>query len=141
MDGCDYRVTCTCGVCIDVLRIIQKITIHRVNVRDRLNFFFFEDDSLAERDSRRLPGTAEPEGQPAKLTPFFRLCERAARATGRGRGRDSRPAVPGRFPVGQGERCRDRPCEAGAKTARRSKKHNSTCYISVFLTTLLLLLQ
>ena len=29
---------------------------------------FFEDDSVAERVSRRLLGTAEMEGLPAKLT-------------------------------------------------------------------------
>ena len=46
-------------------------------------------DSVAERVSRRLLGHAETEGRPAKLTRFFRLWERAARATGRGRGRDS----------------------------------------------------
>ena len=34
---------------------------------------FFEDDSVAERVSRRLLGTAETEGRPAKLARFFRL--------------------------------------------------------------------
>ena len=45
---------------------------------------FFEDDSATERVSRRLLGTAETERRPAKLTRFFRLSERAVRATGRG---------------------------------------------------------
>ena len=43
---------------------------------------FFEDDSVVERVSRRLLGTGETEGRPANLTRFFRLCERAASATG-----------------------------------------------------------
>ena len=34
---------------------------------------FFEDDSVAERVSRRLHGTAETEIRPAKLTGSFRL--------------------------------------------------------------------
>ena len=54
--------------------------------------FFFEDDSVAELVARRLLGNAETEGRPTKLTRFFRLRERAARATGRGRG--SRPTGP-----------------------------------------------
>ena len=37
------------------------------------DFFFFEDDPVAERVPRRLLGTAETEGRPAKLTPLFRL--------------------------------------------------------------------
>ena len=35
--------------------------------------FFFGDDSVAERVSRRPLGPAEPDGRPAKLTRFFRL--------------------------------------------------------------------
>ena len=42
------------------------------------------------------------------------------RGEGEGEARDWR--VPGRFPVGRAERCRDLPCEAVAKTVRRSKK-------------------
>ena len=100
---------------------MQQITIHRVNVLDRLNLFFSRM-SHAERVSRRLLGPADPEGGPAKLARFFPLGERAARATGRGLGRDSRPAVPGRFPIVLGERRRDRPVEAFPKTAHRSKE-------------------
>ena len=84
---------------------------------------FFEDDSVAERVSRRLLGTAETEGRPAKLTRFFRLCESAPsgpRGEGESETRDRR--VLGRFPVGRGEGRRDLPCEAVAKTARRSTK-------------------
>ena len=40
--------------------------------------FFSEDDSVAERVSRRLLGTAKTEGRPAKMTRFFRLGERRA---------------------------------------------------------------
>ena len=58
--------------------------------------FFLEDDRLTERVSRSLLGTAEPEGSPAKLTRFFRLLKRAARATGRGR--DSRRVSPRSIP-------------------------------------------
>ena len=83
---------------------------------------FFEDDPVAERVSRRLLGTAETEGRPAKLTRFFDFesapCE--PRGEGEGEARDRR--VHGRFPVGRGERRRHLPCEAVAKTARRSKK-------------------
>ena len=59
----------------------------------------FENYFLAERVSRSLLGTAEPQGSPAKLIRFVRLWERAARATGRGRGRgrDSRRASPRSF--------------------------------------------
>ena len=45
---------------------------------------------------------------------------RGPRAEGEGEARDWR--VPGRFPVGRAERRRDLPCEAVAKTFRRSKK-------------------
>ena len=60
----------------------------------------FENYFLAERVSRSLLGTAEPQGSPAKLIRFVRLWERAARATGRGRGRgrDSRRASPRSIP-------------------------------------------
>ena len=58
------------------------------------DLFFFENYCLAERVSRSLLGAAEPEGSPAKLAQFFRFWERAARATGQGRGRDSRQAGP-----------------------------------------------
>ena len=78
--------------------------------------FFLEDDRLTERVSRSLLGTAEPEGSPAKLTRFFRLWERAAPATGRGRGRDSRPAGP-----------RSDSCRASRSTARlavRGRREN-----------------
>ena len=34
---------------------------------------FFEEDSVAERASRRLLGTAETKGRPPKLTRFFQL--------------------------------------------------------------------
>ena len=34
---------------------------------------FFEDDSVADGVSRRVLGTAETEGRPAKLTRLFRL--------------------------------------------------------------------
>ena len=34
---------------------------------------FFEDDSVPERASRHLLGTAETMGRPAKLTRLFRL--------------------------------------------------------------------
>ena len=34
---------------------------------------FFEEDSVAERVSRRLLDTAETEGRPAKPTRIFRL--------------------------------------------------------------------
>ena len=34
---------------------------------------FFEDNSVAERVSRRLLGPAETEVRPARLTRFFRL--------------------------------------------------------------------
>ena len=100
---------------------MQQITIHTVNVWDRLNFSF-RDVSLAERVSRRLLGPAEPEGRHTKLTQLIPLWERVARATGRGLGRDSRSAVPGRFPVVQGERRQDWPGKAVAKTAHRVKK-------------------
>ena len=46
------------------------------------------------------------------------------RGEGEDKARDRR--VPGRFPVGRGERRRDLPCEAVAKTARRSKKTHYT---------------
>ena len=95
--------------------------------------FFFEDASITERVSRSLLGTAGTEGRPAKLTRFVRLRERAARATRRGRGRGSRLAVPGRFPVVRAERRRDWPCEAVAKTARRSKK--TQLYFVIYETT------
>ena len=49
---------------------MQQITFQ--NIRDRLKKKN-EDDSVAERVSRRLLGTAETEGRPAKLTRFFRL--------------------------------------------------------------------
>ena len=100
---------------------MQQITIHKVNVWDRLNFSF-GDVSLAEWVSRRLLGPAEPEGRHTKLTRLFPLWERVARATGRGRGRDSLSAVPGRFPFVRGERRQDRPGEAVVKTAHRLKE-------------------
>jgi len=60
---------------------MQQITIHKVNVWDRLNFSF-GDVSLAEWVSRRLLGPAEPEGRQTKLTRWFPLWERVAWATG-----------------------------------------------------------
>ena len=59
---------------------------------------FFKNDCIADRVSRSMLGTAESEGSPAKLTRFFRLWERAAPATGRGRGRDSRGVGPRAIP-------------------------------------------
>ena len=55
---------------------------------------FFENNCLAERVSRILLGTAEPERSLAKLIRFFRLRERAGPGTGRGRGRNSQWAPP-----------------------------------------------
>ena len=69
------------------------------------------------RVSRSLLGTAKPEGSPAKLTRFFRLRERAARATGRGRGRDSRPAGPRSIPR--------RATRAAPRLATRGRRENA----------------
>ena len=61
-------------------------------------------------------------GDPRNWLDFF-LFESAPREPrGEGLGRDSRPAVPGRFPIVLGERRRDRPVEAFPKTAHRSKE-------------------
>ena len=77
---------------------------------------FFKDDSVAERVSRRLLGTAEMEGRPAKLSRFFRLWERAARATGRGLERGSRPTGPRSIPR--------RPKLAARRSALRVRREN-----------------
>ena len=67
--GCRHAL---CGLNISSYEhFIQQFICHRVCVWDRLNLFL-EDDSVAERVSRRLLGTAETEGRPAKLTRFFR---------------------------------------------------------------------
>ena len=87
-----------------------------------LTVFFFEEACLPERVSGSPLGTAEPGGSPTKLNRFFQLWERAAPATGRGRGRDSRGAPPERFPVSRAERLRDRPGEPEVKTPRRLNK-------------------
>ena len=79
--------------------------------------FFFEDDSVAERVSRRLLGPAEPEGRPAKLTRFFRLLR--ARRAGHGarpRARESRLASPRSIPR--------RPRRAAPTPALRGRREN-----------------
>ena len=93
---------------------------------------FFEDDSVAERVSRRLLGTAETEGRPAKLTRIFDFesAPRGPRGESEGETRDRR--VPGRFPVGRGDRRRYLPCKSVAKTARRSKK--TRFYFVIYIT-------
>ena len=79
----------------------------------------FENYFLAERVSRSLLGTAEPQGSPAKLIRFVRLWERAARATGRGRGRgrDSRPVGPRSIPR--------RVSRAAPRSALRGRRKNA----------------
>ena len=81
-----------------------------------LNYLFFSDDCLVERVSRSLLGTAEPEGSPVKLTRFFRPRGRAARATGRGRGRDSQWAGSRSIP--------SRPSRAAPRSAVRGRREN-----------------
>ena len=61
-------------------------------------FLFFKNACLPERVSGSLLGTAELEGSPTKLNRIFRLWERTAPATGRGRGRDSRRMGPWSIP-------------------------------------------
>ena len=79
---------------------------------------FFEDDSVAERLSRRLLG----HGAIRETDSIFSTLRapRGPRGEGEGETRDRR--VPGRFPVGRGGWRRDLPCESVAKTARRSTK-------------------
>ena len=83
-----------------------------------LTELFLGNDRLAERLSRSLLGTAKPEGSPAKLTRFFRLWERAAWATGRGRRRDSRRAGP-RWILRQ-------PSRAVPRSAARDRRENAS---------------
>ena len=73
---------------------MQQITFHWENVWDRLNFFS-EYDSVAERVSRRLIGTADTEGHPAKPTRFFDFesAPRGPRGEGEGETRDRRVPV------------------------------------------------
>ena len=82
---------------------------------------FFENVGLPGRVSRRLLGPAEPEGRPAKLTPFFSALR--ARRGGHGARARARLTIggPRSIPLWRGERRRDRQSEASAKTARRSK--------------------
>ena len=94
---------------------MQQITFHWENVWIDWTLFF-EDGSVAERVSRRLFGTAETEGRPTKLNQFVQLGERAARATGRGRGRSSRPTGLWSIPR--------RPRRAAPTSALRGRREN-----------------
>ena len=82
-----------------------------------LTVFFFEEACLPERVSGSPLGTAEPGGSPPKLNRFFQLWERAAPATGRGRGRDSRWVGPRSIPR--------RPSRAAPRSAARGRRENA----------------
>ena len=83
---------------------------------------FFEDDCRrAGFTSPARHGGDKGASRETSLDFFdFESAPRGPRGEGEGETRDRR--VPGRFPVGRGERRRYLPCESVAKTARRSKK-------------------
>ena len=57
-DGCEARLTCACGVFIEVL--YSKLLF--VGKMCGIYWTFFFRDCVPERVSRSLLGTAEPEG-------------------------------------------------------------------------------
>ena len=112
-----------CGLKISSYEhFVQQFIFHRVNIWDRLNLFFsrmtLSQSGFHVTCSVPWRRRGDP---PNRLDVFdFESAARGPRGEGEGEAHDWR--VPGRFPVGRGERRRDLPCEAVAKTARRSKK-------------------
>ena len=104
--------------CAGARRVWGSHDLLRVGERRGVLFcaeLFFENMSWAHNAGGRR-------GVPGKLTLFFRLRERAARATGRGRRRGPGCAPPEPKEVGRGERRRGRGDGAAAKTPCRSKQ-------------------
>ena len=128
---CPVRITCVSAVCCryascglkisSYANFIQQFIFHRVNVWDRLNMFFSR--ITLSQNGFHVACSAPPRqmGVPRSRLDFFDF-ESAPRGEGEGETRDRR--VPGRFPVGRGERRRDLPCESVAKRPVGRKKHN-----------------
>ena len=131
---CPVCVTCVSAVCrryaLCGLKIssyehfIQQFIFHRVNVWDRLNLFFSRMTLSQSGFHVACSAPRRRRGVPRNSLDFFDFesAPRGPRGVGEGEGEARDRRVPGRFPVVRGERRRDLPCEAGAKTPRRSKK-------------------